>query len=51
MAYKLLIVCTPFLGHPVDIMPLFRYIKMLLHNGLQIYEGRDDQLNRPGPMA
>jgi hypothetical protein len=19
--------------------------------GLQIYEGRDDQLNRPGPMA
>jgi hypothetical protein len=21
------------------------------NNGLQIYEGRDDQLNRPGPMA
>jgi hypothetical protein len=28
--------------------------KMLLHSlglVLQIYEGRDDQLNRPGPMA
>jgi hypothetical protein len=26
--------------------------KKLLHSlGLQIYEGRDDQLNRPGPMA
>jgi hypothetical protein len=30
--------------------------KMLLHSlglgtGLQIYEGRDDQFNRPGPMA
>jgi hypothetical protein len=38
---------------------LFIMIKLFLQyfvvtqsrTGLQIYEGRDDQLNRPGPMA
>jgi hypothetical protein len=38
----------------IDIMPLFLYIKKFgsqSWTGLQIYEGHDDQLNRPGPMA
>jgi hypothetical protein len=27
------------------------YLKNLFHSLGQIYEGHDDQLNRPGPMA
>jgi hypothetical protein len=31
----------------------FNYLKFVTQSrtGLQIYEGHDDQLNRPGPMA
>jgi hypothetical protein len=52
--YRQLTLCIQFIG----IMPLFQYIKIKIkkivsqsRTGLQIYEGHDDQLNRPGPMA
>jgi hypothetical protein len=33
------------------IIPLIKNVVTRSRTGLQIYEGRDDQLNRPGPMA
>jgi hypothetical protein len=35
---------TPAINHLIKFVSQSR-------NGLQIYEGHDDQLNRPGPMA
>jgi hypothetical protein len=32
-------------------MPLIHKFVTQSRTGLQIYEGHDDQLNRPGPMA
>jgi hypothetical protein len=38
------------LQHNVIIKIKLKFVSQS-RTGLQIYEGRDDQLNRPGPMA